>query len=477
MQNDPTRRSWTARYPSSYDISIFPFKANYPIPTPAPLPPIHINYVKRPRVMVPSLKIVVSDHPIPNDAIAMRSRARTHSLLREDEEAKPVVKKRDPYEEDADVTRLLRTVSRDLENSYSLDGFVKEEPISRVISPLTYRDGSGPSDVIDDFPTSIPVKKEESIDHVLRQSVDPDDGTHRPSKELLAAFADLRAEMFNSSTTNVVDDFLSSIPVKEKLMKHAPRQSVSIKDEPLDSHNVEYRPSEELLAAFADLPAELFNSSRATISPVPMKIETDETTCIRIPSNRERSTTLATDIEETDHSDGAQIRIESEPRDESFPLERTRDPRRDWDNSMTFASDGGDMRSATGKRIKPEPQDDYRIPSLPRTQDPRLIESRIQEKGGVEDSTCTRVQLPVPAATVQVRDPRLVRDRQTTQVPHSVHVKFEPREDPVIPPPPVVRDPRLSSRGQGGHLKREGDNGSNAKEVGRMKFKRIKSEG
>ncbi|KAG6875832.1 hypothetical protein C0993_007184, partial [Termitomyces sp. T159_Od127] len=60
-QNDPTRRSWTARYPSNYDISIFPFKENYPIPTPAPLPPIHINYAKRPSVAVPPLAIAPAD--------------------------------------------------------------------------------------------------------------------------------------------------------------------------------------------------------------------------------------------------------------------------------------------------------------------------------------------------------------------------------------------------------------------------------
>ncbi|KAG6823940.1 hypothetical protein H0H93_002799, partial [Arthromyces matolae] len=47
---------WMPKYPSSnYDITMFPFKEHYPIPTPAPPPPIYLDYAKRPRVAAPIL--------------------------------------------------------------------------------------------------------------------------------------------------------------------------------------------------------------------------------------------------------------------------------------------------------------------------------------------------------------------------------------------------------------------------------------
>ncbi|KAG6895045.1 hypothetical protein C0992_003372 [Termitomyces sp. T32_za158] len=96
-QNDPTRRSWTARYPSNHDMDIFPFKSHYPLPTPAPIPPIHIQYVKRSSVAIPALATTAPDDlPLADD---MRSHAPSPPLLAREDEAEPQVKKRDPYEE------------------------------------------------------------------------------------------------------------------------------------------------------------------------------------------------------------------------------------------------------------------------------------------------------------------------------------------------------------------------------------------
>ncbi|KAG6861232.1 hypothetical protein C0995_002353 [Termitomyces sp. Mi166 len=411
------------QYPSDYDITIFPFKANYPIPTPAPLPSPHVNYAKRPPVVAPPT-MAIPDHLPPSGRVAMGSRAPSPPTHIEDEEIKPVVKKRDPYEEGAeydDATRFLRTASPDLipkqeqdSRSNSIDSFVVEEPINYVVSPLAHQDAS-PSNVVDDFLASIAVKEEEPMDHV-------------------------------------------------------PRQSVSVKEEPLDSNDDEYHPSEELLAAFADLPAEMFNPPPPTTFPGPVKIESDGLAGIPTGSLRERSATLATEADESGHgprSKSTQIRIKPEPKDESLPppfLERTRNQRRDRDRSMTLGSNVGDVGFATGIGIKPEPRDDYRIPSLPRTLDGRLAENQIQEEQGVEETTRGRVQLSVSTITPQVRDPRLARERRT-QVPQAAYVKSEPKEDYAVPLQPVVRDMLLSCE-QGGHLKRVVGNGSNEIEAG-----------
>ncbi|KAG6893371.1 hypothetical protein C0993_001308, partial [Termitomyces sp. T159_Od127] len=193
----------------------------------------------------------------------------------------------------------------------------------------------------------------------------------------------------------------------------------------------------------------------------------------------DRSATAATEAVENgfrSKSESSRIHIKLEPQDESLfpPLsERSRDPMRDRYRSMTLASNEGDVGPSTGVRIKAEPRDDYRIPPLPRTPDPRLIGRLTQGKPGVEEVTHGRVQLPVPSAAVQIRDPRLDRDRRTTQVPHHVHVKQEPRDDGTMPSPPTIRDPRLLRRQQS-HMKRMGDNGIREAEAWRMK--RIKSE-
>ncbi|KAG6888120.1 hypothetical protein C0992_009564 [Termitomyces sp. T32_za158] len=342
------------------------------------------------------------------------------------------------------------------------------------------------------------------------------DSEYRPSQELLAAFADLPVELFNPSNANVVDHLPESIPVRRE--RHVSRQSVAVKEEQIDLHgdilsvfalgferlttssrvDSEYHPSEELLAAFTDLPAEIFNLSRATTLSVGIKVEGEEQTgklqeslSVETPStdhtslgsplrsHRERSATMLTEAEENGHglkSESTRMRIKLEPQDKSLSLPLSETPenrRRDRYKSMTLASNEGDVAPSAGVRIKAETQDDHRIPSLPRTPDPRLIGRRIEEKPGLSQITLGRAQLPVSRAAVQVGDPRLGRDRRTTQVPYNVHVKNEPRDDEAMPPPPPIRDPRLLRREQM-HLKRVVDNGIDGVEAWRTK--KIKSE-
>lgn len=238
----------------------------------------------------------------------------------------------------------------------------------------------------------------------------------------------------------------------------------------------EYSPSEELLAALADLPAEISNLTPATTSSVAIKVE-GAGKALGITLQRLRLSTnhallgnplrFHREVGENcyrSNSESTRAQIKLEPQDESLSLplsERPRDPRRYQYRSMTLSSNEGDEGLATDVRIKAEPQDDHHISALPRTRDPRLIGKGIQGKPRVQEIqeiNHGRAQLPVSSAAGQVRDPRVGRDLRTTQAAHNVYVKQVPRDTESMPSPPIVRDPRLLRREQG-HLKRVVDNG------------------
>lgn len=472
-QNDPTRRGWTAKYPSGYDIKIFPIVQPYPPPLPAPPPPFHVGYAKRPQniAVAPPPNVVFNQSPPSIVPIHKDIQLSTPLPNVETEDLRPNSvansKKRDPYEEADEAERLLRTdVSRpstsikqeDGRQDVGLLGVKKEEPIVHHI-PIPK---CGQVDVrisaVDDFLDSIiPINKEEPVSH--RSPLpkrEPKDGV-------------------------VFDSALPVAVVEREEHTHAslphPNGSPS---EQYRSEEDGYQPSADLWAAFAGLQPHVLNQSHSptnTSSGTPtqsVKIEVHEGTSSDA-IEQGRSTTLAT---ETGDVRPSTVRVKPEPRDDydappSDPrrIPMTRDPRVvQRDRSTTRATEPREAEQFT-VRVKPEPREDHSIPPahpVARTHDSRCVNPAEQSTARVKPEPREDHSIPPSQPVPRTRDPRLMSREQLM-----VGMKSEPRDDRSVPPShpvPKTRDPRLVNRANG-HGKHPLDD-----EHERGMTKRIKSE-
>ncbi|KAG6910116.1 hypothetical protein DXG01_013170 [Tephrocybe rancida] len=421
-QNDPTRRNWAARYPSQYDITNFPFKDNYPIPTPAPLPPSHVNYAKRPSVVPVPCPTAVVDEQFPGAPARPNCKLSPFSLPREEQDTEPVMKKRDPYETGLKFIDHLQP---------SLTSAITEDEAKWLLRSV-------------------------SQDFTPKQEQDTDHGPHRITNAvngIIKKEESMIPSLKREQDADTVEEFLASVSVKKEESVEFDRSrhlSEPTKEE-------EYQPSTELLAAFADLPMETFTplvkeEPPSETHPAHRRLISNRSYSDHLtdPTSRERSTTLATDFGDTGPSS---LRIKPEPKDDNMlppppphPFERTRDPRRN--RSVTLASDDG--RETV--RVKPEPQDSYEIPATtgPERQmdDSRTYDPRLARRGGFGDHA-----IP-PSSSLHTGDPKFARHGEP------MFMKSEPRDDYMLPPRAITRDPRLTRR-EGGE-KRPFDDESEA---------------
>ncbi|KAG6817175.1 hypothetical protein H0H87_011876 [Tephrocybe sp. NHM501043] len=342
------RTDWTARYPNwnNYDPSYYPFKENYPIPEPAPLPSYEVNYAKRPR-NVAVVPVAAMDYQLINGA------PKSLHIKREEQGTQSTLTKRDPYEEDEDAVRHLKGASQDL--------LPKQE--QSVEYELLAAFSSLPPETFNPLPS---VKTEEELDARSHRT--------RFSK--------------SESSTTLATDFGEL---------HPGSSSIRIKPEPKD---------EDMLVPLQPSPLRKTSDSRrersttlASEEAVRVKSEPRDTHTLPSFDPRPRHNNLR---------EARGLRVKPEPQEKTSVLAipsrgQTLDPRlaRRADagcsvNGRAFPPPPPDPRLArhgAGEHvhIKPEPRDISSLLPEPATQDPRVARRTMIPDGKrrVEDESDT----------------------------------------------------------------------------------------